>query len=409
MREVLGEIDLLEFIEDELSPAQAAAVRERLSREPLVLARLERMRQDRAMLAADALPIPAFDLVAELEPLLAKPMLLGASPVTQVRPGVYRARHRRSFARRWRSLAMAAGFVVVSGSAALWGLIELTGQGAAGNRDLAMNGSGEFIDRGTDLAEPGASESPAALDGEIHHWLPSRDAIALVDRSGHPDEVELESPLTRIALRSGAEAIESPVALMVRGEQRADLLERLAAVLDSATSVTDSSGRGALVRNFTLEEVEAAWREMVASSGLPRQEDLIASIDGAGFHALSTQQRETIHRVARHTTISLGEHLAGDAANAATADQQLRFVEAGAGHAITMPAREIVMLMESLSAEFGEAISLHTLGDSTAPGTSNDPLAAWREWRDAIGALKATLNGNHDAMIVLPVGMDAGD
>jgi len=415
MREVLNEIDLLEFIEDELSPAQAAAVREQLSLHPQVLARLEQMKQDRAILAAEPEPMLAADLVAELEPLLAKPMLLGASPLKQVRPGVYRARHRRSFARRWRPLAMAAGLIMTMGVAILWGINELGIFSTAGDGDRIAADDARARDEGSvgnevdRLARGMDSDS-----GIVHHWLPgSGGDSAMMDDSLTSRDVEIvDDPAVRVTLRSGAEAIESPVALVVRGAVAEAVIERLATVIDeealAARGQRSAESAGALVRNVTYAEVQAAWREMVASSGLPQQEQLIASMNGgSGSHAFTPQQRATVQRVARQSTIALGEHLAGDAALAATAEQQLRFGELGAAHSVTLRADEVVALLESLSAEFGEVIELERLDSDAAKDESSgdDALASWRRWREAIGVLQTIEAAAIDAnvLLVLPV------
>lgn len=413
MREVLNDIDLLDFIEDGLTPPRAAALRAQLANQPEVLARLERMKGDRAMLAADVEPMLAADLVAELEPLLAKPMLLGASPLKQVRPGVYRAKHRRSFARRWQPLAMAAGILLTAGTAIALLIVEFGPWQGRSNADrLASTGSDDdgsgqdpdSADRRIEMADGGSSV--------IHHWLPAADllnsALAMELPAGGAGAID---PALRITLRSGAEAIESPVALVLSRDRADEVMQRLASMIEEhrATAGGDLYVAGAaLVRNFTYAEVESAWRDMVASSGLPRQDQLIASMNGRpGTVGFTAQQKETVHRVARHSTIELGERLAGDPALAATAEQQLRFGDFGAAHAITLSAHEVIDLLESLSTEFGAAIQLAPLGAMTAEDdpSGDDPLREWRQWREAIEAIAGIQHESKqiDGLIVVPI------
>ena len=118
MFEHYDESELLAFVEGELDEPAAERLRQRLSAEPGALEVIERMREDRAVLCATPDPTLPQDILAELEPLMARPMLMPSA-------ADLRRRHRRGLrrSRRWMvpvaagiALALLAGiWVVVTG------------------------------------------------------------------------------------------------------------------------------------------------------------------------------------------------------------------------------------------------------------------------------------------------------
>ena len=103
------EHELLALIEDELDPERTRALRQRLAREPAALAAVDRMRSDRRRLRTLEAPAPPADLLADLEPLMARPMLV------EMRPSALR----RARARRERRLRVMQAALVAAAAVAL--------------------------------------------------------------------------------------------------------------------------------------------------------------------------------------------------------------------------------------------------------------------------------------------------
>ena len=76
MFESFDESDLLAYVEDELPPEKTDTLRMLLAAHPRALAVIEAMRHDRAILGTDPEPAVPDDLLAELEPMMARPMLM---------------------------------------------------------------------------------------------------------------------------------------------------------------------------------------------------------------------------------------------------------------------------------------------------------------------------------------------
>ena len=108
------EAQLLALIEDELDPRDAQALRERLADEPRVLRAIEAMRRDRTALKTTHEPELPGDLLADLEPMMARPMLM---PEADWR----RQRRRRVRPPAW---AVMAAMVTLAAMAGLWALVD---------------------------------------------------------------------------------------------------------------------------------------------------------------------------------------------------------------------------------------------------------------------------------------------
>ncbi|MCZ6543924.1 MAG: hypothetical protein O6768_09685, partial [Planctomycetota bacterium] len=80
MFEKLDEAQLLALVEGELDSQEAESLRQRLAGDPEALAVIERMIEDRALLRCSEVPDLPRDILAELEPQMARPMLVGPSP-----------------------------------------------------------------------------------------------------------------------------------------------------------------------------------------------------------------------------------------------------------------------------------------------------------------------------------------
>ncbi len=412
MFERIDESELLGWIEDELPADRAAAVRAALAASPEALAHAERLRRDRVLMQSiGEAPLPV-DLVAELEPLLAKPMLLetGAAFAS---PGTYRARHRRAGIRRASRMLLAAGFTLAL-TAGLIGFILRSGlltmsADDASDGTIARNDETSPPGTGGDLAPPALEGRLAS--GDVHHWDALPD-ITLAARGGFtppaPGAVNSDPTLT---LASGARAIESRFALVIANSRERQQ------VIDRMKEMVAEVGDAAFVRNFTYDEAARAWNDLVASARLADRERWRTAMSRRGAEGqFDVGLKRDIRHVAQHVTTTLGEHLAGRPDLAAPPDEQLRLVDAGASMALTLPATDLIDFLVEIDRAFGRVVTLQPvvgMADSggsssgaapTPPGnTAVDEWTRWRQWREAIDTFQRQIAADESLMIVLPV------
>lgn len=407
----IDESELLGWIEGELPPDRAAAVRVMLAASPAALAYAERLRRDRAVMQSiGEAPLPV-DLVGELEPLLAKPMLLetGAAFAS---PGTYRARHRRAGIRRASRMLLAAGFTLaisagLIGYAMRSGLLTTTVDDPGGG---AIARNDETPHTGTGVILPPPAPEDRLASGDVHHWDALPD-FSLAARGGStpPAPGAVHSDAT-FPLSSGARAVESRFALVI-----ANTRERQQ-VIDRMKEMVAEVGDAALVRNFTYDEAAKAWNEMVASARLADRERWRAAMSRRSAEGqFDPGLKRDIRHVAQHVNITLGEHLAGRTDLAAPPDEQLRLVDAGASMALTLPATDLIDFLAEIDRAFGRSVMLQPVGapSGSAQGSAASPPASsstpvdewtrWRQWREAIDAFQRQIAADESLMIVLPV------
>ncbi len=428
MRERFGELELLAFIEDEMSPRRRAAFAARLEQEPGLRDRVDRMRRDRAALRALPEPELPVDFMVALEPQLARSMLVSPPP------GAYRRRHRRPGRHPWVRFGVAAAFAGAL-LAGVWGAAVLvprimnrpgatpgagvaaTGMGDAG-RDGARDGSRPSIAPGiaageTDLAgAPGPGEPVAwpPADATVHHRapLPAR-------RGASPDAA------TATAVAAAPAIPEAPLALVVPAADARDgeaLVERIVAGLavpagaDRARDV-----RGALVRNFDLKEaqrlVRRIERERIAAGGEP---DRYAGVDGAAGRATNdpAARRRLLDRLRRIGDADgggdddprAGVRLLGPRELAPGYERQLELSALGATHTVTLPVDRLAGFLARLRVAEGRLTSLRPLApdaDADATGTQTD-LQRWVEHHAMIRDFAADLGvQTGETYVMLPV------
>ncbi len=110
------ESDLLALIEGELGPEDAKALWGRISEDPHARGVIQAMRRDRELLQALGEPPVPVDLLAELEPRLARPMLMAPTGED------LRRRHRRR-RRRYGPIAAAAGIALMLFAGVYWAAV----------------------------------------------------------------------------------------------------------------------------------------------------------------------------------------------------------------------------------------------------------------------------------------------
>jgi hypothetical protein len=371
MTEPLSESELLAYVEGELDAIQVQRIRDRLAGEGHVLAALERMREDRKLLRTAGEPVPPIDFLTELEPQLARPMLIEPPP-----PGAYRRRHRRRRrAARFTRIGLAAAVLLVV-SGAVWVALSLAGprlRGDGGDELAAPSAQapGEISDRAvaadTSSDEAVADQAVWPPPGTVilhERPLPPGPEFAVAMSAGDgPAGDDLPSPLGGDGAGEDITLVSAEFALIVPAEDLAAgerLLEQsLAAV---AASTPDPAGAPvALVRNFT----EAEARGLIARYFAPRPGDPSApqgyADAGGGPDRPSFEdplrRRRWVDRMLRELRaqhqeeaeeVLLSAHLLGPDELAASYERQLSFSGRGATHTITLPVASLPDLLTRL-------------------------------------------------------------
>ncbi|MDY7109044.1 MAG: hypothetical protein SYC29_10455 [Planctomycetota bacterium] len=441
MTERVSESELLAYVEGELDAMQVQQIRERLAGEEHVLAALERLREDRKLLRTAGEPVPPIDFLTELEPQLARPMLMEAPP-----PGAYRRRHRRRrrMARLTRLGLAAAVLMMVSG--AVWMAISVAGprmRGEAADRLRAQDDQASTAVDEQALAagdSAAASEPPAGADA----WPPSGTAI-LHERPLPPgpgfdlamsggDESpadDLPSPFGGDGAGADVTLVSADFALIVPAEDLASgerLLEEALTSL-AADAPAPHEAPVALVRNFT----EAEARGLIARyfDPVPGEANVPERYAEAGndsertFFEDPVRRRRWVDRMlrelrARHQEeadeILLSARLLGPDALAASYERQLSFSGRGATHTITIPASSLPAMLTRLYELRGAATRLRALPTekqamrlrAEARRERDGDAGSLRQWaadhrriREFLSHLRAQQEG--EACVLLPV------
>ncbi len=413
------EAQLLALIEAELDPGAAEQLRRRLGAHSGAGELVERLQADRELLRSEPDPTLDVDLVAELEPLIARPILMGP-------PGEFRRRRAR---RRWWALPVAAGLgVALVGG--LWAVFSLAQGliGGAGDGELARRPEGRQGEAATASGDPWAggggppSAAPALAVGEgsqplrpgtggvIHHHAPLEVAVARGDRSADTPRVP-EDPGAHPRLMALTFALELEVAEPGRAEQ----------ILRS--SLRDLGSRTALTRNLDWEEVQLLtekWQLERFPLGLPPAEARAGDVAAAApqepgmrtLREISQRLRrltEDAHVQRQEKEILLSKQLLGSPELAPSFQQQLAFSEHGAGYTISIPLGELHALLGRLGVTQGHATRLTMLspaGDASAAGSAEagDRARGWvDQWRQVQAAVAALREAGEDTIVLLPV------
>jgi len=371
-----AEADLLALIEGELEPKQAARLRQRLAGDRQMAALVERLQDDREMLRTMAQPPLPADLLRELEPMMARPMLLPE-------PGDWRQRYRPQ--RPWRRYIAIAAVVCMALLAGVWALGSgLLGGGTVGDSMLAMQPSpppdpsaGGREARPVDSTQ-GDPWPPAG--STIHHRHPVGDATRLADAREPGGRMP---PGPRRARGAAPMLTAADFVLVVSagdgGEQAVqDTLQRVIGGLN---------GEVALVRNFSFEQAVQLARRVEADRGRRLDRELSrAGTDFAGITATGraaggerlVRRRRAASRLARTIdqsggALAVSGQLVGPRSLAPTYEQQIDYAEGGAIWTITVPADRLNDVLAGLALIEGceTFLQLRREGDAvpaTGPG-----------------------------------------
>ncbi|MHC4217543.1 MAG: hypothetical protein ACYSU7_03715 [Planctomycetota bacterium] len=389
------ESDLLALIEDELDPRQAARLRRRLATEPDALAQIERMREDRQLLRSAPEPRLPDGLISELEPILARPMLM---PDTSTR------RRRRP----WVAAVAAAVVLVVFGG--LWATQLVT------LRPSNPQPSIEIAEAETDALHATSSAtvsiptpSPVAVADEtwppagmvVHHHGPLPGITA---RTTAPGETG-----AAIAARGGAPPlVPADFVLVVRAEDPSQAEQMLQRVLG------DLDFEAALVRNFSYreaDELEEARRLADGGRPGPSADDASDPVAGAFGGAPAPRRRSGQPAPSRprpqpqdrpETRLSSAELLVGPEELAPSFERQIDFSDRGAEYTLSVPANRMMQVLTRLQlGERHQAALRREAADSDAAMT--DEMRWLRDWPLVMQAAAALGDHGADAIILLPV------
>ncbi len=419
MPDNFDETDLLAFVEDELDPDRAAQVRRLLAddRETLVL--LEQMQDDRRMLRSMDEPVVPADLLAELEPMMARPMLMPD-------PGDWRRRYRKR--RPWRRLAAVAAIVGMVLFAGVWASTSgLIGFGRTTSSTLALTDGPIPIAPDIAVAESTGAEQWPPAESIIHHYAPGAPAelgmAAAESPQGYAKMVTAGQTGPRPGRRAPGmaprlTALQFVLVVTSRGGQDERGIEQtLRRVLQEV------DGETALVRNFSFQEARQIAQRLRVEHGRALDRDLArARDDFAGMAGLASgadrspggdvdlpSRRQAAGRLARKLEQSGGPvkvsgQLVGPRSLAPTYEQQLEYADRGAIWTITVPFERLNDVLARLQVNEGQATALQAWSAEDGSGQLSG-VESWLKGYPRILREAATLDG----MVMLPVVLRSAD
>lgn len=424
----IDETKLLGLIEGELDSASAVALRGQLADDPQTLARLARLETDRHELRSLPEPELPQGIRAQLESILARPMLMEAE-----RPGAYRRQQRRlARQKRLKRLAAAASITLAIAAgvwmAAMFAVPQLT---SAISRSLFAQRN-DASESGPPVARSSASKSAAdrpsppstitavelaaitKSDDVVHHYLPQAVPTGkfIVDQPGVPRKAEAMSDTITVTRST----IAATFAIVM---QSRDLI----AMEQVMVSVVRETGRSTgLVRNFSYAEarrIEEEWRiadagnrgnsaPMIADAGrkpATTGAPSMAMLADRVRERLGSQRESSVVPDTRASGVIIGH-----AQNGPSLEQQLDFSSQGATHTVVVSAGDLASLLGRLGQSSGQMTWLRMLpGESTAPPSHDaaPSLPTLNDWMQQVPQVRAAaerLARDHaDSMVLVPV------
>ncbi len=403
--ESFDEAKLLEFIEDQLEPAEARRLFERLSDDPESLARIEQLRADRqALRGLDPVRLPR-SFLEELEPILARPMLI------EHQPGSYRRlRHRGQRQRRFIATALAAAVVVIATAGLLVLLQGWRGRGPAPTQSPVAQVDRPGVDHPVDRGRPGVarsthSDSPpaelAAASGPPDDEAPSLETPSAAVVSGHPRAPWSGPPVVL------------PFALVVSGEEQS-----IEGAIGAAVGSLPRSG--SLVRNFSYEQarlIEQQWLLAHGKAAEQRTRGAQAGLEqtgrGGGPNVAGSALTEMARRVrdqigappfaaGARIDPTIGHRLAGSGDVLPSFEQQLQLSRQGARYTIglSLDAIDELLVQMDRSPDLVSALRLLRDEDRESPSADGLFLADLPRIREQVRALREQ---HADVPVMLPV------
>ena len=393
------ETDLLAFIEDQLDPERAAEIRRFLAGDRETLALLEQMQDDRRMLQSMDEPVVPADLLAELEPMMARPMLMPD-------PGDWRRRYRTR--RPWKRYAAVAAVLGMMLLAGVWATTNgVWGFGRPAGSTGALTDGGLRLEPDVVPAEATGADQWPPPETVVHHHAPGMVAERIV-------RAEQPAPDRRRRARGEVPQL-TPVQFVLvvasrDGQDEPGIEQMLLRVLD------DVDGPAALVRNFTFQEARQITRRLRVEQGRHIDGDLARARDDFAGMTSSTggsprteadlpRRRQAAGRLARTLEqaggpLTVSGQLVGPRSLAPTYEQQLEYAERGAIWTITVPVERLNDVLARLQVTEGQVTALQAWDAWDDDGAGQRSHADnWLKDYPRILREAAELNG----MVMLPV------
>lgn len=428
---VIDEQQLIELIEGELAGADAEKLRAQLiSQDAALAAKVAAMQHDRQALRSLPPVDPPIDFLAELEPMIARPMLMddvpgaASAPIIVTKPGTARrAAHRQQRRAQLLPAAIAAGIVIVL-SGGLW--YTLTQIGVFNSEhSIATNTNGDASSESrltANSSTAGNSSNTVAASqieitnmlasGELHHKLPPLDDMQSV--AALPTRValaEVDADLPEFSLNNPPQFVLADFELVIRTGRDDDPQNVLARAIEPL------AGRAAVVRNLTtanLKIIESAWLASRAESG-NASEPARASMNNtkpqtggdpikSGRRALPALNADML-RDSADKLIESGL-VAGEPALMPLYSTQIELSEAGSVYTIVLPARDLQVMLERLAAVRGVDSAMLTMraDPNAAAKTSAANAARWVSDLSRVQQSWEKLASEQpDAVVVLPI------
>lgn len=389
------EIQLLALIEGELSARDENRLLAKLESNPQARAQIMQMRENRTDLGnVPEIDLPR-DFLIDLEPLLARPMLLDPNP-TPSKPGEYRRRHERAnrrvpgriSSRRYAAVAM----IVLMLTGGIWAVSSgQAGRGLNAVQALLFDQEEILPDRlqiEDITSQVAIAESPdwTIEDGILHHYLP--EMVPLPTLASADDET------ARLSNRSN-EKIIANFAIVVQSSDKALFEQSMSDLLPRFDEQI------ALVRNHT-----AALQRNERTGSTPN----LAPRNAAG----SGNRRNRDHQVTTELTefmrpdfkpLRSGQAL-GRGDFCPSRDQQIGFDVLGASHTLCIKAIKVNELLGQVAIlkHFSTQLMViqsegQTRMDLTARSSSQS-LADLRLVREAMAGLARHGDG---AVVMIPI------
>jgi len=412
----INEEQLLAFIEGELTDDEAGHLRRSIEqRDPALASRLDAMAGDRAALRELPAVDPPADFLAEIEPMIARPMLMDSQAAP---PGaVRRARHRRHRHMQFLQAAAAAAIVIGLSIGVLFavdaiGIFHSTSQSTVASSGSAATPAG--ADNTAD-AEDSVLDAAAPADGELHHMLPSpaRMTSPAHQRAGTDDPSSSPTPTPNPAPDGVAPSlVHADFALVLSADDRQAAEASLIAALNVRSEVR--STHTALVRNLTVDElrgIEQRWMARRAAAGNPVRVPRTADVDGGDAQALnSTGDRLRVPRTLLNENadeLVRAGLVAGNRELMPPYSRQIELSRSGAAYTVAVPLAELQSMLERLNSADIRSAALRAF--DVQPLSSGNQAAALDDagWPRQLRRIRATIaelqRDNPDAVLLLPI------
>jgi len=389
--EQFDEIQILALIEGELSPRNENRLLAKLESNPQVREQVMQMRRDRSELRdMTEIDLPR-DFLIDLEPLLARPMLMDPTPARK--PGEYRRRHQLDNRRTpWRRYAVAA-MILLTLTGGIWAV----SSGQAGRSLQALQAflfdQEEMLpDRlqVEDIAAPvfaNLEDEWTLEDGILHHYRPQPVTLPTLASADDAANATLNNRPNQKIIANVAIIVKSKDAAYFE-QSMSDLLPRFDFQI-------------ALVRNHT-SVIRRTERNGSTPNPTPRN-----AKESGKQRSLDRQVSSELNEFLRPDFKPLRDgQVLGRRDFRPSRDQQIGFDVLGASHTLCITSIRVNELLGQVATLPHLATQLRVINDAGSVGmdlihrSSSQSLADLRKVREAMAGLA---NHGDGAVVMIPV------